>query len=73
MDNVIRFPGRKSQACAICDGWPIGRLERLLIEDIPLKEAVCDDCLMVFWEHLMATDPRHRPKVPRGRNPLPPR
>jgi hypothetical protein len=33
------------------------RRERLLVEDIPFKEAVCDDCLLVFWEDLMATEP----------------
>lgn len=71
MNNVIRFPCRRSQACAICEGWPIGRRERLLIEDIPLKEAVCDDCLMAFWEHLMATDPMRRSKVSPGPNPIP--
>jgi hypothetical protein len=67
MNNVIRFPGRRSQSCAICEGWPIGRLERLLIEDIPLKEAVCDDCLLAFWEHLMATEPSQREHAPARR------
>ena len=38
----------------------MGPQKRLLTEDIPLKEAVCDDCLMAFWEHLMATEPAHR-------------
>ena len=55
MNNVIRFPSRRPEACAICEAWPRGRRERLLIEDIPLKEGVCDDCLLAFWEDLMAT------------------
>ena len=63
MSNVIRFPGRGSQACAICEGWPIGRRERLLVEDIPLKEAVSDDCLLAFWEHLMANELMRRSKA----------
>ena len=61
MGSVIRFPGRRAQAqCGICEAWPKGRRERLLIEDIPLKEAVCDDCLMWFWEYIMATEPARR-------------
>jgi hypothetical protein len=64
MNNVIRFPMRRSEACGICQAWPIGRRERLLIEGIPLKEAVCDDCLLAFWEHLMATEPARR--IPPG-------
>ena len=34
MNNVIRFPSRRPEACAICEAWPRGRRERLLIEDI---------------------------------------
>ena len=64
MSNVIRFPARRLQACAVCEAWPMGRLERLLIEDIPAKEAVCDDCLLVFWEYLMATEPSQRATRP---------
>ena len=60
MNNVIRFPSRRPDACAICEAWPRGRRERLLIEDIPLKEAICDDCLLAFWEDLMATEPSQR-------------
>jgi hypothetical protein len=60
MNNVIRFPSRSPEACDICEAWPGGRRERLLIEDIPLKEAVCDDCLLTFWEALMATKPHQR-------------
>ena len=57
MNNVIRFPNRTPQACDICETWPRGRRERLLVEDIPLKEAVCSECLLAFWEDLMATEP----------------
>jgi len=60
MNNVIRFPSQRPEACHICEAWPKGRRERLLIEDIPLKEAVCDDCLFAFWEGLMATEPSQR-------------
>ena len=56
MNNIIRFPNRRPQACKICETWPRGRRERLLVEDIPLKEVVCSDCLLAFWEDLMATD-----------------
>ena len=60
MNNVIRFPSRRPEACAICEAWPRGRREHLLIEDIPLKGAICDDCLLAFWEDLMATEPSQR-------------
>lgn len=56
--NIISFPDRKRPAtCPICETWPNRQRERLLIDDIPLKKNVCDDCLLVFWEHLMATEP----------------
>jgi hypothetical protein len=58
MGNVISFPNRKRlPACPICDEWPIDWRTRLLIDDIALKRTVCDDCLLVFWEHLIATEP----------------
>jgi hypothetical protein len=64
MNNVIRFPSRGPEACAICEAWLRGRRERLLIEDILLKGAVCDDCLLAFWEDLMATEPSQRERRP---------
>jgi hypothetical protein len=60
MNNVIRFPNPRPEPCHICEAWPKGRRERLLIEDIPLKEAVCHDCLLAFWEALMSTDASQR-------------
>jgi hypothetical protein len=60
MNNVIRFPGRKARSCAVCESWPIGRRDRLLIDDIPLKATACDDCLLAFWEYIMATEPARR-------------
>jgi hypothetical protein len=60
MKNAIQFPERRPSACVICGGWPNGRRERPRIEDFPLKEPVCDDCLLAFWEELMATEPSRR-------------
>ena len=48
MNNVIQFPSRRPEACPICEERPRGRQERLLIEYIPFKEGVCDDCLLAF-------------------------
>ena len=56
MNNVIRFPNRRSETCPICEMWPIDWRERLLNGDVPLREAVSYDCLLLFWEHLMATE-----------------
>jgi hypothetical protein len=68
MNNVIRFPGQKREAfavqkreaCIICEEWPSSRREHLFVEDMPMDEAVCDDCLLAFWEDLMATTPSQR-------------
>jgi hypothetical protein len=64
MSNVISFPNRRPAACPICEAWPSGWRERLLIDDLPLKGTVCDGCLLVFWEHLMATEPSQRARTP---------
>ena len=60
MKNVIPFSRARPSACVIRGGRPNGRRERPRIEDFPLKEPVCDDCLLAFWEDLMATEPSQR-------------
>jgi hypothetical protein len=66
MNNVVQFPGPRARACPLCESWPIGRRDRLLVDGIPLKAAICDDCLLAFWEHLMATEPAHRFEISPG-------
>ena len=55
MKNGIPFPARRQSDCVIC-GMPKGPQKRLRIEDLH-KVPICDDCLLAFWEELMATDP----------------
>ena len=54
MNNVVRFPNRRSEPCPICEAWSSDWQERLLNGEIPLRGALCDDCLLLFWEHVMA-------------------
>jgi hypothetical protein len=49
---IIPFRGRKPGACAVCGDWP--EAMRLLIDVMPRHARICDDCLMVFWERLLA-------------------
>jgi hypothetical protein len=60
MNNVIRFPNRRAETCPACEDWPSDWRERLLNGDIPFRGAVCDDCLLLLWEHLMASEPTPR-------------
>ena len=60
---IISFPSRRSGACAVCGAWPEANRQamRSLIDDeILLKEPVCDDCLLAFWERLFASEPKHK-------------
>ena len=67
--QIIPFPKRRSEACAVCGAWPEANREatRSLINDeIFPKGLVCDDCLLAFWERLFASEPKppwaNRPK-----------
>jgi hypothetical protein len=65
---IIPFPSRRPGACAVCGAWPEANRQamRSLIDDeIFLKGAVCDDCLLAFWERLFASEP----KPPRANRP----
>ena len=62
MNNVIRFPNRRSEMCPICGGWPTDWRESLLNGDIALRRAVCDDCLLLLWEYLTASEPTPTPR-----------
>jgi hypothetical protein len=53
---------RPETYCTICGPCPEADREamRLLIDEIPQNEPVCDDCLLAFWEQLFAGEPAKR-------------
>jgi len=46
-------PPTSEDDCAVCGQWPAAdrRSMRLLIDTLPMQEAVCDRCLMAFWRN----------------------
>jgi hypothetical protein len=44
--------------CAVCGQWPAGDREgvRMLIDRIPLREPVCEECLMAFGRSLVVEE-----------------
>ena len=46
-------PPTSEDDCAVCGQWPPAdrRSMRLLIDTLPMQEAVCDRCLMAFWRN----------------------
>jgi len=55
--------GCKQDRCAVCARWPAADREgmRMLVDSIPLREPVCEDCVMAFWRTLIeAIEPSTR-------------
>ena len=53
--QIIPFPRRRQEACAVCGAWPEANREALrsLINDEMFPKGLVD-CLLAFWERLFA-------------------